>query len=56
MQIGIFAEETQFERLSRLGDSLEKLKVVDFESLRPLINEGIKKTEKASPADRLMTA
>ena len=30
MQINLFAEETQLQRLSELGDSLEKLNVIDF--------------------------
>lgn len=31
MQINIFAEETQLQRLSELGDSFEKLRVIDFD-------------------------
>jgi hypothetical protein len=37
-QINLFAEETQLERLSKLGDSLERLKIIDFESFRPILN------------------
>ena len=37
MQINPFAEETQLQRLSELGDSLEKLNVIDFESFRPFL-------------------
>ena len=37
MQFSMFAEETQLQRLSKLGDSLEKLKIIDFEVFRPLL-------------------
>jgi len=30
MQINLFAEETQLERLSKLGDLLERLKIIDL--------------------------
>lgn len=48
MQINIFAEETQLERLSKLGDSLERLKIVDFESFRSTLNDAIKKERKSN--------
>ena len=47
MQINLFAEETQLERLSKLGDSLERLKIIDFESFRPTLTEGLKKERKS---------
>lgn len=47
-QINLFAEETQLERLSKLGDSLERLKVINFESFRPTLTEGTKKERKSS--------
>ena len=47
MQINLFAEETQLERLSQLGDSLERLKIIDFESFRPTLTEGLKKERKS---------
>lgn len=47
MQISLFAEETQLERLSKLGDSLERLKIIDFESFRPTLNSGLKKERKS---------
>lgn len=57
-QITLFAEETQLERLSKLGDSLERLKVIDFESFRPTLTEGMKKERKSSagrhPFDNVM--
>ena len=57
-QINLFAEETQLERLSKLGDSLERLKVIDFESFRPILTEGMKKERKSSagrhPFDHVM--
>ena len=46
MQINLFAEETQLERLSQLGDSLERLKIIDFESFRSTLTEGLKKERK----------
>ena len=46
MQINLFAEETQLERLSQLGDSLERLKIIDFESFRWTLTEGLKKERK----------
>lgn len=52
MQINLFAEETQLERLSKLGDSLERLKVVDFESFRPVLNESLKKERKSNAGRR----
>ena len=36
MQPYLFGEESQRLRLSQLGDSLEKLNVVDFEIFRPI--------------------
>lgn len=47
MQINLFAEETQLERLSKLGDSLERLKIIDFESFRPTLTECLKKERKS---------
>jgi len=58
MQINLFAEETQLERLSKLGDSLERLKIIDFESFRPTLTEGLKKERKSRagrpPFDNVM--
>ncbi len=48
MQISLFAEETQLERLSRLGDSLERLKIIEFEKFRPTLIEGLKKERKSN--------
>jgi IS5 family transposase len=36
-QISLFAEENRFEKLSKLGDCLERLKIIDWESFRPTI-------------------
>lgn len=49
-----FAEETQLQRLSELGDSLEKLNVIDFESFRPLL-EKVNCKERKSKAGRPLT-
>jgi len=54
MQINLFAEETQLQRLSELGDSLEKLNVIDFESFRPLL-EKVNCKERKSKAGRPLT-
>lgn len=51
MQLNLFAEETQLQRLSKLGDSLEKLKIIDFEAFRPLL-ENVYKKERKSNAGR----
>ncbi len=48
MQISLFAEETQLERLSKLGDSLERLKIIDFEQFRQTLIEGLKKERKSN--------
>ena len=42
----MFAEETQLERLSKLGDSLEKLKIIDFEAFHPLLENALRKERK----------
>ena len=36
-QISLFAEENRLEKLSELGDCLERLKIIDWESFRPTI-------------------
>ena len=58
-QVNLFAEETQLERLSKLGDSLERLKIIDFESFRPILTDGLKKERKSNagrhPFDNVMT-
>jgi len=51
MQLNLFAEEAQLQRLSQLGDSLEKLKVIDFEAFRPEL-EVIYQKERKSNAGR----
>ena len=58
MQINLFAEETQLERLSKLGDSLERLNIIDFEFFRPILMESLKKERKSQagrhPFDHVM--
>ena len=46
MQISLLTEENQLERLSKLGDSLERLKIIDFESFCPTLSNGLKKERK----------
>ena len=53
-QINLFAEETQLERLSKLGDSLERLKIIDFESFRPILNYGYKDHVKVDADSKLI--
>ena len=48
MRYNLFSEETQLQRLSELGDSLEKLKVIDFESFRPLLENALRKDRKSN--------
>ena len=35
MQLGFFNEETRFEKLTKLGDSLEKLNMIDWKIFHP---------------------
>lgn len=48
MQFGFFAEETRLEKLTRLGDSLEKLNIIDWEIFRPTLNAAFRKERKGS--------
>ena len=52
MSINLFAEEVQLERLSALGDSLERLNVVNFELFRPIINGCFVKERKSNAGRR----
>ena len=36
-QISLFAEENRLQKLSELGDCLERLKIIDWESFHPII-------------------
>ena len=48
MQLGLFNEEIRFEKLTKLGDSLEKLKIVEWEIFRPILNRAFIKERKGS--------
>ena len=48
MQNKFFAEEIQLDRLSKLGDSLEKLKVINFEDFRPTLEKAFHKDRKSN--------
>ena len=48
MQLNLFAEETQLAKLSKLGDSLERRNVIDFESFRPTIGKAFVKEHKSN--------
>lgn len=43
---GLFTEENRLEKLSNLGDSLEKLNVIEWEIFRPTLNAVFKKERK----------
>lgn len=51
MQLNLFAEGNRFEKLTKLGDSLLKLNVIDWESFRPAL-EGVFQKERKSNAGR----
>jgi transposase, IS5 family len=46
IQLGFFTEETRLEKLSKLGDSLEKLNIINWEMFRHILNEAFKKESK----------
>ena len=48
MQLGLFNKEIRLEKLSKLGDSLEKLNVIDWEMFRPMLNSALRKEHKGS--------
>ena len=48
IQLGLFNEEIRFEKLTKLGDSLEKLNIIDWEMFRPILNRAFKKDRKGS--------
>lgn len=47
-QIGIFSEENRLEKLSSLGDSLEKLNIINWEAFRPILKNALIKERKSS--------
>lgn len=38
----LFAEETQPGKIEQIGDSLERLKIIDFESFRLILTDALK--------------
>jgi len=48
MQLGFFTEEERLEKLSKLGDSLEKLNIIDWEIFRPTLNAALNKERKGT--------
>jgi len=48
MQLGFFNEETRFEKLTKLGDSLEKLNIIDWRIFCPILDVSLKKEGKSS--------
>ena len=47
-QISLFAEETDFKKLSELGDSLERLNVINLEMFRPELKNALHKERKSN--------
>lgn len=47
-QISLFAEESRLEKLSKLGDCLERLKIIDWESFRPTISFALIRERKSN--------
>ncbi len=46
MQIGFFTEDRVLEKLSKLGDPLEKLNMINLESFKEKLNKALKKEHK----------
>ena len=47
-QISLFAEENRLRKLSELGDCLERLKIIDWESFRPIIAHALIRERKSN--------
>ena len=47
-QISLFAEENRLQKLSELGDCLERLKIIDWESFRPIIAPALIRERKSN--------
>ena len=58
MQLSFVAEDDRLEKLSKLGDSLEKLDIIDWEAFRPLLKDALQKERKSNagrpPYDALL--
>ncbi len=57
-QLGMFDEEDRLRKLSRLGDSLERLNVIDWTMFQPVLARAFEKERKSNagrpPYDYLM--
>ena len=53
MQMNLYAEELQLQRLSHLGDALEKLKIINFEKFRSVLSLIQEKLNKQQPLHQL---
>lgn len=51
-QFNYLAEDTRLNKLSKLGDPLERLKRIDWESFRPLLQAALIKADRKSNAGR----
>ena len=47
-QISLFAEENRLQKLSELGDSLERLNVINWEMFRPELKNALHKKRKSN--------
>lgn len=48
MQLGFYTEDTRLEKLTKLGDSLEKLNIIDWGIFCPTLNAAFRKERKGS--------
>ena len=56
MQIGFWDESLRLEKLSQLGDSLERLnKAINWETFRPTLNKVLRKKPKEPEDGRRLT-
>lgn len=51
-QVFLFAEENRLQKLSALGDCLERLKIIDWESFRPIIALSLIRERKSNAGRR----
>ena len=52
MQLNFFAGDNRLEKLTKLGDSLLKLNVVNWESFRPVFEKAFQKERKSNAGRR----
>ncbi len=47
-QLGMFSEEDRLKKLSKLGDSLERLNVIDWSVFQPVLSRAFEKERKSN--------